>query len=226
MPEFDLSILWSASIFVHLALLFYVLGFLTRDELWLRGFLLVGTIFYIIYYYYVSDSPLWDAIIASTILGIANLYVIVLITFERSTAFMSREDLALYQSFPTLSPGQFRLVMSKARRITLDQRATLATNGQISSALIFLISGTAAIERSGQTATATLPGFIGEVGFLLKRPATATVTAEAGTDFLQWDASEIRSLLDKKPVLSNAMVALFNLDLAAKVARSMPLVAE
>lgn len=226
MPEIDLSILWSASIFVHLALLFYVLGFLARDELWLRGLLLVGTFFYIIYYYYISDSPLWDAIVASSILGAANLYVIAVICLERSTVFMKPDALSLYRSFPTLSPGQFRQILAKARRVSLIDRATLAKNGETSNALIFLISGHAVIERSGTRATAEVPGFIGEIGFLLRRPATATVMAEPGAEYLEWDSEEIRALLDRKPELSNAMVALFNLDLAAKVARSMPQAAE
>lgn len=222
MLEFDLSYLWSAGIFVHLALLFYVLGFLTRDELWLRCLLFVGTIFYILYYYYVSTDPLWDAILTSTILGVANLYVIVLICSERSTVFMSTEQIELYKSFPTLSPGQFRMILKRSRRVTLDDTAVLATFGQTSNALIFLISGKAKLERSGTRAACVIPSFIGEIGFLLQQPASATVTAEAGTEYLVWDAAEIRALLDRKTELSNAMIALFNIDLATKVARSMP----
>jgi len=61
-----LASLWSAEIFVYGALLFYVLGFLFRDELWLRGLLFVGTIFYILYYYFAAQSPLWDAILRPT----------------------------------------------------------------------------------------------------------------------------------------------------------------
>ena len=74
--EFDYSYFWSAGVFVNLALLFYVLGFLARDEIWLRGLILIGTAFYLIYYYYAADTPLWDAIFASGVLGLANIYMI------------------------------------------------------------------------------------------------------------------------------------------------------
>ena len=52
---------------------------LTRNELLLRALLLVGTFCYIVYYYFISDAPLWDAIWASLVIGIANLFMLSLI---------------------------------------------------------------------------------------------------------------------------------------------------
>ena len=43
--------LTSAAILVQIAFIFYSLGFLARDELWLRCLLLTGTTFYLFYYY-------------------------------------------------------------------------------------------------------------------------------------------------------------------------------
>ena len=107
----DWSVFFSVGIFVHLALLFYVLGFLVRDELWLRGLILIGSGFYILYYYYASATPLWDAIFASAVIGLVNISMMVVIVRERSTIGMNAEMLLLYESFPTLSPGQFRRII-------------------------------------------------------------------------------------------------------------------
>jgi len=63
-----------ATVFVQLALLFYVLGFLTRNELYLRVWLLTGTGFYILYYYFVTDVPLWDALWTSAAIGVVNFH--------------------------------------------------------------------------------------------------------------------------------------------------------
>jgi len=52
--------LWSAGSFVYLALMFYVLGSLVRDELWLRVLILTGSFCYVIYYIYAPERPLWD----------------------------------------------------------------------------------------------------------------------------------------------------------------------
>jgi len=90
-----LASLWTAEIFVYAALLFYVLGFLFRDELWLRGLLFVGTIFYIIYYYYAASNPLWDAILTSSILGVVNVAMIGVVIWERTKFTMSSDQASI-----------------------------------------------------------------------------------------------------------------------------------
>ena len=50
-----------------------VLGYLFRDQVKLRLLLLFGTLFYVLYYALAALEPLWDAIIASSVLGLANL---------------------------------------------------------------------------------------------------------------------------------------------------------
>lgn len=218
----DASYLWSASIFVNLALLFYVLGFLARDELWLRGLILTGTGFYLLYYYYIADTPLWDAILASAVLGLANLSMICVIVLERTSRFMSSDERGLYKSFHTLNPGQFRQVMKYARGEVLKSDTRLAVEGVHSEYLVFVVSGDVSLAVGDGRLGLVVPCFVAEVGFLLERPASATVTARAGTQVLRWKAADIRRLMRRKPELSNAMVALFNLDLARKVARSVP----
>jgi len=222
MPEFDLSFIWSATLFVNLALLFYVLGFLARDEMWLRGWLLLGTVFYLIYYYYAADAPLWDAMFTSGVLGLTNTSMMVVIAIERSTWFLSADQAVLYRSFRTLSPGQFRKLLALAKSEKLSEPRLLTIQDVTSRHLTFVSSGSVSIQRAGEHALLAGPSFIGEVGFLLDRPASATVQAGPGAEILQWDAGQIRELMTKKPEISNAMVALFNVDMALKVSRSMP----
>ena len=62
-----------ASTLIHLGALLYILGFLVRDELLLRLLVLGGSGLYILYYFLFPATPLWDAIITSLILGVANI---------------------------------------------------------------------------------------------------------------------------------------------------------
>ena len=43
---------------VHVAALLYLVGFLFRDQLILRGLILVGDLVYILYFYFAPESPL------------------------------------------------------------------------------------------------------------------------------------------------------------------------
>ena len=74
------------------------------------------------------------------------------------------------------------------------------------------------IEKAGHRAVSEAKTFIGEIAFLLSRPATATVTLEPGCHYCVWDSKTLRALLARKPALSTALSAAMNRKLAEKVA--------
>ena len=218
----DTSYLFSAGIFVQLALLFYVLGLLARQELFLRGFILTGTFFYILYYYFISDTPLWDAIWASSMIGTANLIMIGIILREKSTVGMSLEMLTLLQSFPTLNPGQFRQIMKHADRITANEDLKICSKGVRPDHLYFVSAGWVLLFGDGKSVQIGSGNFIGEISFLMDGPATADVMAPKGTKLVRWDRNNLIALMGKSQRLSNAISALFNKDIARKLSVSWP----
>ncbi len=218
----DLSQVFSAGTFVHLALLCYVLGFLTRNELLLRLLVLVGTVFYILYYYFISDTPLWDAIWSSVVIGIANIWVVFLILIERTTIGMSPKMISLFEAFPTLNPGQFRKIMSSATWIDATHETQITKKGEELEHLFLVANGHAILRRDGVETTIAKSNFVGETSFLLGGPATADVVIPAGTEYVQWDKLALKKKMDKSPAISNALRALFNLDVARKLSKSRP----
>jgi len=218
----ELTYLFSTGIFVQLALLSYVLGLLTRNELLLRVLLLIGTFFYIIYYYFVSDTPLWDAIWASVVIGVANLWVLGAILLERTTFGMSAKMIALYQSFPTLNPGQFRKIVKSADWITASEDTQISTAGQNLDHLYLIASGDMILRKDGANSRIAPGYFIGEISYLIGGPASADVIAPKGTEYVRWDRATLTAQTEKSPQISNALNALFNRDIAAKLSVSTP----
>ncbi|KQI68391.1 hypothetical protein AN189_11400 [Loktanella sp. 3ANDIMAR09] len=218
----DISYLFTAGIFVQIALLFYVLGLLVRNELLLRGLLLIGTMFYILYYFFVSDVPLWDAIFASAMIGLANVIMILVILREKSTLGMSDDMLVLYGTFTTLNPGQFRKIMRHADWITTPEDLSICTRGVRSDYLYLVSKGQVILRDDGRNVAVGSGNFIGEISFLLDCPATADVIALQGTELVRWDRRKLMSLMHKSVRLSNAIGALFNADIARKLSVSWP----
>lgn len=212
----------SAATFVHLATLCYVLGLLTRNELVLRMFLLVGTGFYILYYYFISDQPLWEAILTSVLIGSANIPVILRIIRERSTFGMSEEMLSLYRSFPNFNPGQFRKIMAKAEIVHDCPETELLVDGVVPDKLFLTISDGFIVTRGSQHAEIGPGNFLGEVSFLLNGSATANVTATAGSSYVVWETGALQYMLDSTPAMANAVSVLLNKDVARKLAVSFP----
>lgn len=195
---------------------------LARNQLLLRCFLLAGTVCYIIYYYFISDEPLWDAIYASIVIGVTNLAMIGIIVHERFTLGMSPRMLALYASFPTLNPGEFRKIMKRAEWITAPEDTQICQRGVRPDKLYLISAGHMDLLRDGRKIRIGAGNFIGEISFLIEGPATADVVAPAGTEYVCWNRNELTALIDKTPRISNAISALFNKDIARKLSTSSP----
>ncbi|MEP5730076.1 MAG: hypothetical protein ABJL67_11985 [Sulfitobacter sp.] len=213
----------SAVTFVHIATLCYVAGLLTRRELLLRMFLLVGTAFYILYYYNIAENPLWEAIGTSVLIGSANVPVIYRIFQERSTWGMPEDMLSLYRAFPNFNPGQFRKLMSRAEIIHQQDADRMLLEQGVTPRYLFLTTTDGFIlQRNGQNAELGPGNFLGEISFLLGGAATATVIARPGTSYVSWDLDDLRHLMAKSEPISNAVSVLLNRDVARKLAVSFP----
>lgn len=217
-----LSYFSSAVAFVHIATLCYVLGLLTRNELVLRMFLLLGTGFYILYYYYISETPLWEAIATSILIGSANVPVIYRIFQERSTFGMSDEMLRLYESFPNFNPGQFRKIMAEGNIVHDSDARVILEEGKEPEKLYLTVSDGFVLSRGAQHAEIGPGAFLGEIAFLLGGPATADVSARKGSSFVVWETKRLRKLMDSNQAIANAFSVLLNKDVASKLAVSFP----
>ncbi len=83
-----------------------------------------------------------------------------------------------------------------------------------------MLDGDVAIEKAGNRFTIGPETFIGEVAFLLKRPASAKVTLGEGARYVVWEIAALRRLMLKAPSLAIAVAGALNKDMAAKVARA------
>ncbi|MBL4811013.1 MAG: cyclic nucleotide-binding domain-containing protein [Rhodobacteraceae bacterium] len=220
----DLAVFASPGFFALLAVAFQLLGLVMRQEYWLRILLLIGTLCYVLYYFTVADAPMWEAIFASSLLALANIYALSYVLLDRSTFRMSAKMRDLYQHFPTFNPGQFRRIMRHAKWETASAETLLCDEGKPPSGLYFILEGSIIIKRNGKQSPLPTQRFVGEMSFLQGpgHSANATVIAHAGTRYVTWDRVRLRRQMDRSVPLSNAVSALFNKDLLSKLNRSWP----
>jgi hypothetical protein len=197
---------------------------MTRNELWLRLLLLTGTFFYIGYYLMVGPAPLWEAVFASSLLALANIYALTFVLLDRSTLWMSAERRALFRHFPTLNPGQFRRIMRHATCSVIQQDTTICRQGEVPDRLVLSLEGEGNLQRNGKTSRLVPVRFIGEMSFLRGGDygANANVSLRAGSRVVMWDRVQLRRQMDDNISLANALTALFNRDLLEKLDRSWP----
>lgn len=212
----------NASLLIHLGAVLYILAFLVRDELILRLLVLAGSVFYILYYFLFPEEPLWDAIITSVILILANLFVLFQIILERTTLNMTPEEKELFDAFDTLSPGQFRHIarIAQWKTATGEEGDTLTWEAQPSRALFYIAEGVISVDKAGRLFRLPAGNFVGEIAYVLGRETTATTVAPSGVRYVEWNSDALRKLSARKPNLGNAITALLTRDLARKLSAS------
>lgn len=206
----------------HVSNLMAFFAFLLRDQLQLRLLMAVSLLLQALYYFAIPGGPLVDPLFWKIVSFFANLGVILLV-FGGTLDFGIPQDLrGLFDRIRVLSPGQFKRLVSQSRRVSLTD-APLIVEGKHPDNLYYLLSGNASLNKGGVLRTLPAGQFLGEIAFLNSSPASATVTLEPGSECIAWDAEWLKALMRRDKAIDIAMRGVFNHDLAAKVASSIPM---
>jgi hypothetical protein len=205
---------------VHVGAILYLVGFLFRDQILLRAFVVAGDLVYILYFLLAPETPLWGGIFWSVIFTLVNVWMIARIVTDRTHFGMTPEEQQLFNLLGSLSPGEFRRLMKAGRWVSVDRDTVLTEEGKRLDRLYYVLSGTIAIEKAGHSLAAAPPTFIGEVAFLLSRHASATVTIAPGARYVVWEMASLKRQLVRAPALAVALGVVLNRDMAGKVARA------
>jgi CRP-like cAMP-binding protein len=205
---------------VHVAALLFLLGFLSRDQFILRGLVLLGDLFYLLYFYFAPENPLWGGIFWSAMFAIANVAMIWFIFLDEVQFSLKSDERKLFDLLGDLTPGQFRMLLKAGRQEVATAPLVITRQNEPSTALYFVIDGKITIEKGGHRVVSEGRTFLGEIAFLLGQPATATVTLEPGCHYCVWNSKALHALLNSNPALKTALSAAMNRKLAEKVAQA------
>jgi hypothetical protein len=213
--------LFTADMLVYAAGVCYVLGFLIINQITLRLMLMLGTCFYILYYWFVAETPLWDAIYISAMIGCANLSGLLALEARKSRLAIPRAHRDIYDHFPSLPPGDFRTLMHHAKRYTIEKPTQLTIEGAPMTRLFYTLSGETTITKKHDLFKMPPGVFVGEVAFLTHQRASATTVMSAGSEVIEWSAADLRRASEKSSRFKMALEAALSLDMAQKVAYSV-----
>lgn len=206
---------------VYAAGVSYILGMMIINQIILRLLVLTGTFFYILYYATVNATPLWEAVYISMLIGMANLYGLGLLLAGRSKLAIPRAHADIFDHFYQMKPGDFRVLMRRARRYVVDKETVLTNEGKSQDRLYYVISGQTSITKKGDQFNVPAGVFVGEVAYLTNGVASATTRLEAGSEVLEWTMKDLAASSKRSVRFKLALEAVLSLDLAQKVAHSV-----
>ena len=162
-----------------------------------------------------GSAALWLVLAGNVVLALAFVR-------EHTTMGFTKREKRLFSVFETLTPGQLRQVLRLARVHHVTSASEVIHEGSAPPDLLLIEGFRFQVKKGAEMSEAKGPAFAGEIAFLTGQPASATVIVPPGTPYLAWEVGALHGLMRSNPGLKNALVARFSLDLAAKVARSMP----
>lgn len=200
----------------HIAYVLLIVSMLMRSMNWLRAFAIMAGAISSIYYCILGDyvSMFWEALFSLVNLG----QLIILQIENRRGRFSDEESFFISTCLDDLEKIHTRKLMKLGAWTEVHEDAELTTQDECPEKLKFIVSGKAKIERDGLLiGTAKRGEFIGEMSFLTRNPASATVTTTEPTRYLAFDCDVLREHLQKNPQVRHALEASFNRDLVGKL---------
>lgn len=108
---------------------------------------------------------------------------------------LQRSDL-----FAALRPDQLRKVAQRGELFQAAEGELIVKEGDPSGAFFFVLSGSVTVSANEQDVTELVAAdVIGEMGVLLGKPRTATVTADGPTVILKYDAAVFDAMFERIP---------------------------
>jgi hypothetical protein len=207
-----------ADYLAHLSNLLLLVSYSVRDILWLRWFA-VAAAFIVMPYYLMQPVVLWPPVFWGSVFAVINLLQIARIYAERRPVVLAPDEQRLYDlAFRTLRPREFVSLALLGEWRDAAGGEAIVEPGRPVDALAIAIVGSVQV-RHGEHALGTLsPGeVIGTATVLLGEPAQIEARFVEPARYMRWPIATLRTFIDKRPDLRDALLRGVNRDLARKL---------
>jgi len=195
-------------------------AYVFSKQITLRILLLIGTAFYLIYYFNASDTPLWPAIFGTSIIASTSIFGLVKLVINSSELIIARDHLPIFRLFPGLEPGTFNKLMQAGEVRYLKDKEVLTKKGIIPSHLFLILEEVVDVKKKKFKFQVGKGSFIGEVSMMQNSAATATVYGRSDTKVIAWPRINLEKTMAKDNRFKLALEALIARDMARKLAEA------
>jgi CRP-like cAMP-binding protein len=205
---------------MHAAALVSFAALAFKDQLTLRGTLLLSILISFAYHMSNLSGPAWQEMMWDAVHFAITTAVLIQLIFDRTHIGLTSDEEALYQEMNSLTPGEFRALLKVGAWKTAETETEITAEGVRPDHLFYVFSGEILIAKGDRQIKIEPKTFIGEVAFLHKTPASATVSLAPGARYIEWPVSQLQQTMGARHSLRHSITQLIGLDMALKIARS------
>jgi hypothetical protein len=209
----------SLEIVGHASFAIGAVSYWVRDEIWLRGLLILSFLFGIVYDALPPVGPLWLVVFWLTVYTAINIFRIITTLRERRDVKLDDVSAELREvSFPAFTPVEFAKLIRAGEWRTASPGDILTRQGEPVNDLIVVQNGNLSVCVDEREVARLKDGaIVGEMSFINRGPASATVSAKEITRYIAWPQDALRALLMRNPSMLSAMQSAFSSELSRKL---------
>jgi hypothetical protein len=194
-------------------------SYLVTNIYWLRALAIVALTAEAAYFYLAGDTTLWVGIVWAGIFNLINITQLGILFARRLRVRMSEEERTLHESvFGRLEKVDFSRILAAGGFRSFAPGESLTLQDHPVEALHLLLAGKARVVADGRVIARLGPGdFAGEMAFIGRCDASATVTVETPCRTFSIAIDSLRALTARHAAIEAAMNAGFSSDLARKL---------
>jgi hypothetical protein len=203
-------------------------SYLVTNMVWLRAIAIVALTLEGIYFYVGSDKPLWVGIFWAFVFVLINAVQLLRIYREHSAVRLSADDKLLHLGvFSELTTVELQRLINIGRWRSMPAGTVLTEENQPVPEVLVMVKGSAKVVVGDRFVASVHAGsLVGEISFVTKQMATATVTALEACRIFAVDAAKLEALFLKHPEMERRVHRVVELDLTTKLTRQdLPMIA-
>ncbi|GAA0402999.1 hypothetical protein GCM10009133_09650 [Cocleimonas flava] len=201
-----------------IAAVFSFAAYVFSNILWLRVFLIIAALLYILAGVSLGLTSMagWNAAYF-----LINSYHAGMILFNKSTVMLPDEIKGIYkEAFTTLTTREFKKIIMTNPYHAYKAGDKIMSEGQDTNELFLLLSGnTSVISSNKEIASIASGDFIGEMSFMSKQTASADVFAKDAVIVAYWTHEDLYKLEQKNIKIYNKFLTIVGRDLVKKLKR-------
>jgi hypothetical protein len=202
--------------------LIYVVGFITRNILWLRILMITAASLEITFFILFDDENLFYNIFWCSIWIAINLFQLLILIKDKLKYTLNNEELAMYnKTFNALSKINFKKLLLSGNITTFGKDEEIIRNNSSFSNLVYVIDGSVSvIKNNKKVVQLSSDSFLGELSFITNKKTNADVVSDGDVKCIVWSKENLAGLFAKNNEIEAAVKLIINNDLANKLSLS------
>lgn len=204
----------------HFGYLLALTAYLLRDVLLLRMFIVLSCVVTGIYFVVISS---WTPVFWQIVFLLVNAIWIMKLLYERRTFTLTEAERELHETlFREFTTYEFLKFLRVGEWRHLKTGDELIHKGRPVDRLYLISNGKVEVDTGSEGKNPRLRdgALIGEMSFMNREDATATVTAVEDTRVIAWEQEKLRSFLRRNPSMRAPIMSVIGADLTRKLAIS------